>query len=165
MLNGAVSLYLSDICHWMPAGGFVGIGSACARMQVTIRSPLEERSLSSVQNKWSTPMPEVCGTIAPQVGVLYSIRGDEIPIYKVTLELHVNPEGLRALQESNAELCISDEPVSCGDGKWAQNGRIVDSSPLRALLDAAELYCTVWHGRLRRARSHPSLKALRGGRS
>jgi hypothetical protein len=112
-----------------------------------------------------TPMPEVCGTIAPQVGVLYNVQGDEIPIYKVTLELHVDPEGLRALQESNAELCISDEPVFCGDGKWAQNGRIVNASPLRALLDAAEPYCTVWHGRLRRARSHPSLKALRGGRS
>jgi hypothetical protein len=28
-----------------------------------------------------TPMPEVCGTIAPQVGVLYNVQGDEIPIY------------------------------------------------------------------------------------
>ena len=110
-----------------------------------------------------TPMPEVCGTTASQIGVLYSVQGDEIPIYKVTLELHVDPEGLRVLQESNAELCISDEPVSCGDGKWAQNGRIVNASPLRALLDAAEPYCTVWHGRPRRARSHPSLKARREG--
>ncbi len=99
-----------------------------------------------------TPMSEVCGTIAPQVGLLYNVQGDEIPIYKVTLELHVDPEGLRALQESNAKLCISDEPISCGDGKWAQNGRIVNASPLRALLDAAEPYCTVWDGRPRRAR-------------
>jgi hypothetical protein len=112
-----------------------------------------------------TPVPEICGTIAPQVGVLYSVQGDEIPIYKVALELHVDPEGLRVLQESNAELCISDEPVSCGDDKWAQNGRIVSASPLRALLDAAEPYCTVWHGRPRRARQRTSLMSLRGGRS
>ena len=26
-----------------------------------------------------TPVPEICGTIAPQVGVLYSVQGDEIP--------------------------------------------------------------------------------------
>jgi hypothetical protein len=107
------------------------------------------------------PMPEVCGTIAPQVGVLYNVQGDEIPIYKVTLELHVDPEGLRVLQESNAELCISDEPVSCGDDKWAQNGRIVNASPLRALLDAAEPYCTVWSREPWRKRSRASLRSLR----
>jgi hypothetical protein len=28
-----------------------------------------------------TPTPEVCSTIPPQVGVLYNIQGDEIPIY------------------------------------------------------------------------------------
>jgi hypothetical protein len=112
-----------------------------------------------------TSVPEICGTIAPQVGVLYSVQGDEIPIYKVTFELHVDPEGLRVLQASNAELRISDEPVSCGDDKWAQNGRIVSASPLRALLDATEPYCTVWHGRPRRASQRTSLMSLRGGQA
>jgi hypothetical protein len=112
-----------------------------------------------------TPMPEVCGTIAPQVGVLYNVQGDEIPIYKVTLELHVDPEGLSVLHDSNADGCIGDEPIPCGNGKWAQNGRIVSAPPLRALLDAAEPYCTVWHGRPRQARPCASLRSLRGGRS
>ena len=112
-----------------------------------------------------TSTPNVRDTLAPEVGVLCSVQGEEIPIYKVTLELHVDPEGLRVLQQSNEDLCIDDEPRPCGEGKWAQNGRIVDTSALQALLDAAEPYCTVWNSRPRQARPQASLKAVRGGRS
>jgi hypothetical protein len=59
----------------------------------------------------------------------------------------VDPEGLSALNKSNADSCIVDEPIPSGDGKWVQNGRIVSAPPLRALLDAAEPYCTVWSGK------------------
>jgi hypothetical protein len=87
--------------------------------------------------------PPISDSLAPQVGVLYNFRGDEIPIYKITLELHLDREGLRALQDSNTD-CITEEPQPCGEGKWAQNGRIVDAQALRAFLDSAESYCTVW---------------------